>query len=176
MLDRINSQSTAPQLPRGCGDGRAVLVGGRAAMKRRWVRDISGPLLLIVVLAIAFEWITRWYTSTGGEHLTVAEATDRGIELSLPTEAEDIRFSQHLRPEVVVDVDFAVSEAAFLAWAERMGWNVRETGGTADSSETDAGFRYTDFQPGKPNTTFVKYDRHTGRAYYTFRSEPFRDP
>ncbi|HXG12507.1 MAG TPA: hypothetical protein VNK04_22315 [Gemmataceae bacterium] len=128
--------------------------------------------------------ILRWFTASSGEHLTFDEASRSGIALDLPPEASDIRFYQHLQPDRVVIVDFAIGEDAFLQWAERQGWQPQKITGSitirpraafGDRNTTvevrDGYFAHT-LLPEESETFSVVYDRSSGRAYYHFDSAP----
>lgn len=116
-----------------------------------------------------------------GEHLTLAEARGR-VQLELPDTAADIRFYQHLKPDQVVIVDFAISEDAFLQWAATRGWKLNSRIG---SLTIQPGLRFGDptritisdgyilrhIFRGEPNPFSVTFDRKTMRVYYWFSSE-----
>jgi len=144
--------------------------------KRRWYQSRRSVLLcillgsLIIFCLLAYEPVAQWYTSSSGEHLTVEEATERGLRLHvspggiravLPAEASDIRFDQHTHPDHVISVNFAISEKGFLDWAG--GWPL---------IKTEAGYFYTTSSRGRPNAFSYSYDRKTSRAYYNFHSRP----
>jgi len=143
--------------------------------------------VLALALFMARAPLLRWFTSSSGEHLSFDEASRLGIQLDLPPEASDIRFYQHLQPDQVVIVDFAVSEEAFLRWANRQGWTPEKVGGSitirpraafGDKSTAvevrDGYFAHT-LLPDEPDTFSVVYDRQSGRAYYHFDSSPPRN-
>lgn len=120
-----------------------------------------------------------------GEHLTLAEAQGR-VQLELPETAADIRFYQHLKPDQVVVVDFAVSEDAFLQWAAARGWKLnprigsrtiqpRLRFGDPTKITISDGYILHHVFRGMPNPFSVTFDRKTKRVYYWFSSEAPED-
>lgn len=104
------------------------------------------------------------------------------VHLNLPDDASDIRFYQHLRPDEVVLVDFAITESAFLARAREQGWKPRPIVGRVTIWPPSAfgdpdtvvtvtdGYEFNTRRRGEPNTIVVTYDRGTRRAFYRFSS------
>jgi hypothetical protein len=136
------------------------------------------------LLYAAYAPAVRWYTRTRGEHMT-AEQVRGLVAVDLPAGAADVRFYQHLRPDRVVVVDFAVDENGFLEWAARHGWRPEPIGGGVTvwprlgfgdrKSEVVITDGYTYRNPRQraaPNTVLVLYDRVRRRAYYSFWSAP----
>lgn len=137
----------------------------------------------VVLILVSYPSAARWWTRNRGEHLTRVEAQGR-VRLDLPAGASDIRYYQHLRPDQVIVVDFAITEGGFLEWAAQHGWRPEPVAGSitvwpratfgdriAKVVVTD-GYSYQTLQRGVPNTFSVTYDRATQRAYYQFSSEP----
>jgi hypothetical protein len=135
----------------------------------------------IVLVGSAYAPVVRWWTRSGGEHMTLVEARAR-VRLDLPDDASDIRFYQHLRPDEVVLVDFAITESAFLAWAKGQGWKPKPIVGSVTIWPRSAigdwdtvvtvtdGYEINTLRRGEPNTFAVAYDRPTRRAFYRFSS------
>jgi hypothetical protein len=135
----------------------------------------------IVLAGSAYAPVVRWWTRSGGEHMTLVEARSR-VRLDLPDDPSDIRFYQHLRPDEVVLVDFAITESVFLAWAGRQGWKPKPIVGSVTIWPRSAfgdrdtvvpvtdGYEFNTLRRGEPNTFAVTYDRGTRRAFYRFSS------
>lgn len=117
------------------------------------------------------------------EHLAVEVARTR-VDLPLPDESSDVRFTRDAGEERVLSVDFAVPEEAFRRWAAARGWPVKPVVGSVTIRPRAAfgdlrtvvvvtdGLSYDTLSRGEPNTVGVTYDRGTGRAYYRFDSAP----
>jgi hypothetical protein len=150
-------------------------------------------LSALMVGLLVFAWVSvkpileRWHTSSKGEHLTHKEAGQVGVRLNFPPEGSDIRFYQHLLPDQVVIVDFAIEEKSFLRWADKEGWGPKRIVGSimimprakfGDNStvvEVTDGYMNSTDQRGTPNTFTVVYDLKTQRAYYQFDSLPHNE-
>jgi hypothetical protein len=163
---------------------RPVLSAGRLTLLG------AGIICVVVLVTCVYPPLARSYTTSHGAHLTLAEARQRDIQLDLPPEASDICFYQHLKPDQVVRVDFAITEDAFLTWATRQGWRPEksdESGGGVkmwpgyDSGFGDTqvhvtdGYFYHTWERGMPNTFSVLHDRRSQRAAYSFHSEPGKE-
>jgi hypothetical protein len=150
---------------------------------RRFTLGLVALIGLLGLSVAAYTPAARWLTRSRGEHRTLEEATGR-IRLDLPAGASDIRYYQHLHPDQVVVVDFAITEDGFLEWANRQGWKPRQVfgeitiwprsafGDRATVVNVTDGLDYTTLSRGARNTFSVTYDRGTRRAYYEFCSEP----
>lgn len=142
--------------------------------------------VLVLALFMARAPLLRWATASSGEHLSLDEANKYDLQLELPPEASDIRFYQHLEPDQVVIIDFAISEEGFMKWAKRQGWTPEKVRGSitihprasfGDRStkvEVKDGYSHHNLVPGEPNTFSVVFDRPSGRAFYQFHSEPIQ--
>lgn len=138
---------------------------------------------VIALMFVVYVPLLRWWKRSHGEHLTFAEVNGR-VRLNLPPVASDIRFYQHLHPDQVIVVDFAISKDDFLEWAARQGWKPEPVvGGITIWPRSDFGDRaavitvtngygYHTLRRGEPNCFSVTYDRGTQRAYYEYCSEP----
>jgi hypothetical protein len=161
---------------------------------RRWLRFSLRSKLVWAWLLLGFGSVVlfgtmlyaptaRWWTRSSGEHLTLGMAR-RQVHLDLPDGAADIRFYQHLQPDEVVVVDFAITEDVFLEWAARQGWKPNPVVGSVRIWPRSAfgdwatvvtvtdGHGYHTLRRGEPDTFSVTYDRGTRRAFYSFRSRP----
>jgi hypothetical protein len=152
-------------------------------LRARLVWLLVGIGVAVTLILVMYPPTARWWTRSRGEHLTLVEAQGR-VCLDLPAEASDIRYYQHLRPDQVIVVDFAIPETAFLQWAVQQEWKPEPVVGSITIWPRSAfgdratevlvtnGFSYDTLQRGVPNTFSVTYDRATQRAYYEFSSEP----
>jgi hypothetical protein len=144
--------------------------------------DSRAPLIVaIVLLLLVTACAPKAPTGDKGEHLTLAEVKGR-VQLELPEVASDIRFYQHLNPDKVVEVEFAISEKAFLEWTAQQGWKVKPINGIViirprsrfgDHTSIDVhdGLHFRKDFRGVPNHFSVTFNRKTGRASYDFGSE-----
>ncbi|OWK43802.1 hypothetical protein [Fimbriiglobus ruber] len=94
--------------------------GPPVATDRRVSRGIAIVLAFLAVGAaidLGMRWRARTQGTTREEHLTVAQARDKGFPLALPDSAADVAVFHQTNPTPVVMADFAIEEAAFLEWA-----------------------------------------------------------
>ena len=159
-------------------------IRGSIHLRYRFGILLVGASALVVMTVAFYASTARWLTRSRGEHLVWADAKDC-IQLDLPAGASDVRYYQHLQPDVVIAADFAILESDFLAWAAQQGWTPKPIVGSITVwprsgfgdritlvKITD-GLNYNTIRRGLPNRLSVTYDRGAGRAYFTFSEKPY---